>query len=49
MQGIYFKDYPAIAQFECPESSHLCPDQAIVFTNSLIKILKEEKGWTFNH
>jgi hypothetical protein len=47
-RGIYYKDYPAIAQFECPESSHLSPEQAIVFTKNLIKILKDEKGWTFN-
>ncbi len=48
-KGIYYKDYPAIAQFECPESSHLSPEQAVVFTKNLIKILKEEKGWTFNN
>jgi hypothetical protein len=48
-RGIYYKDYPAIAQFECPESSHLSPEDAIVFTKNLIKILKDEKGWTFNH
>ena len=48
-KGIYYKDYPAIAHFECPESSHLSPSDAVVFTKNLIKILKEEKGWTFNH
>ncbi len=48
-KGIYYKDYPAIADFECPESSHLSPGQAVVFTKNLIKILKEEKGWTFNN
>jgi hypothetical protein len=48
-KGIYYKDYPAIAHFECPESSHLSPEQAIVFTKNLIKILKDEKGWTFNN
>jgi len=47
-KGLYYKDYPAIAQFECPEFSHLSPEQAIVFTKNFIKILKEEKGWTFN-
>jgi hypothetical protein len=46
-KGIYFKDYPAIADFECPESSHLSPQQAVIFTKELIKILREEKGWTF--
>ncbi len=48
-KGIYYKDYLAIAHFECPESSHLSPEQAVVFTKNLIKILKEEKGWTFNN
>jgi hypothetical protein len=48
-RGIYYKDYPAIAHFECPESSHLSPGQAVVFTKNLVKILKEEKGWTFNN
>src|SRR5450755_5137426 len=33
-KGIYFEDYPAIAHFECPESSHLSPDQAVIFTNN---------------
>jgi hypothetical protein len=46
-KGIYFLDYPAIAHFECPEWSHLSPAQAVIFTNNLIKILREEKGWTF--
>jgi hypothetical protein len=46
-KSIYYKDYPAIANFVCPESSHLSPDQAIVFTKNFINILKE-KGWTFN-
>ena len=48
-KGIYYKDYPAIAEFECPESSHLSPQQAIVFTNQFIKILREEKGWTLKN
>ena len=47
--GIYFKDYPAIAHLECPEWSHLSPEQAVVFTKNLIKILREEKGWTFKN
>ncbi len=45
--GIHFKDYPAIANFQCPEFSHLQPKDAVVFTENLIKILKEEKGWSF--
>lgn len=45
--GIHFEDYPAIAHFQCPEFSHLKPQDAIVFTKNLIKILGEEKGWKF--
>ncbi|MEP6615750.1 MAG: hypothetical protein ABJA57_04195 [Ginsengibacter sp.] len=45
-QGVYFEDYPAIAHFQCPEWSHLTPQDAIVFTKNLIDIL-EEKGWSF--
>jgi hypothetical protein len=44
-QGIYFTDYPATANFVCPEWSHLCPTDAIVYTKSLVKALREEKGW----
>lgn len=47
--GIHFKDYPAIANFECPEWSHLSRQQAIVFTKNLIQILQEEKDWSFPH
>jgi hypothetical protein len=47
-KGIFFTDYPAIAHFTCPEWSHLSPVQAVIYTNTLINILKEEKGWTFN-
>jgi hypothetical protein len=45
--GIHYADYPAIANFECPESSHLSQPDAIVFTKNFIKILSEEKGWKF--
>jgi hypothetical protein len=45
--GIYYKDYPAIAHFVCPEWGHLSPEQAAIFTKNLVKILREEKGWTF--
>jgi hypothetical protein len=44
--GIYFEDYPEMAHFECPEWSHLSPNDAATFTKSLIKIL-EQKGWIF--
>jgi len=45
--SLYFADYPAIANFECPEESHLSQPDAIIFTNNFIKILNEEKGWSF--
>ena len=45
--GIHYLDYPSLAQFECPEFSHLSPKDAIVFTQQFIKILNEEKGWKF--
>lgn len=46
--GIHFEDHPEIAHFICPEWSHLSPQDAIVFTKNFIKILMEEKGWTFS-
>jgi hypothetical protein len=46
--GIYFEDYPALAHFTCPEWSHLAPPDAITYTENLVKILREEKGWSFN-
>ncbi len=45
--GIHFADYPAIDHFVCPEFSHLSQSDAIVFTKNFIKILTEEKGWSF--
>lgn len=49
--GIHFEDYPAIANLQCPENSHLARPDAIVFTKNLIEILRLEKGWNFpqNH
>jgi hypothetical protein len=47
-KGIHFKDYPAIAHFVCPEWSHLASDDALIFTKNLIKILQDEKGWSFS-
>ncbi len=44
--GIHFEDYPAIANFVCPELSHLSQADAIVFTKNFINIL-QEKGWIF--
>jgi hypothetical protein len=45
--GIHYSDYPVIAHFECPEFSHLTRSDAKIFTKEFIRILTEEKGWTF--
>jgi hypothetical protein len=42
--GIHFADYPAIANFKCPELSHLTKQDAIIFTQHFVKIIGE-KGW----
>lgn len=46
--GIHFKDYPEMADFICPEWSHLSPKDAITFTRSFVSALKE-KGWKFSN
>ena len=45
--GIHYADYPAIANFVCPEWSHLQPADVITFTNELVRILRDEQGWKF--
>jgi hypothetical protein len=45
--GIHYADYPAIANFTCPEWSHLQPKDVITFTNELVRILRDEHGWDF--
>jgi hypothetical protein len=45
--GIFYAEYPGLSNFVCPEWSHLKPDDAVVYTRELIKVLKD-KGWTFN-
>ena len=45
--GLHYADYPALGNFICPEWSHLSPADAVVFTKEFIRILKEEKGWSF--
>ena len=44
-QGIHYADYPAIDHFICPEDSHLKRQDAAVFTQKIIQILEQEKGW----
>jgi hypothetical protein len=46
-KGIYFKDYPATANLDCPEWSHLSPEGAVIYTKSLIKTIQDEIGWSF--
>lgn len=43
-EGIHFKDYPELENFTCPEWSHLKPDDAVLYTQGLIKEL-EKKNW----
>ena len=47
--GIHFEDYPPIANFVCPEFSHLKPSDAVIYTTNLVDILQKEKGWVFPH
>ena len=44
-KGIHYADYPATADLICLEWSHLSPADAVVYTKSLVKALKEEKDW----
>jgi hypothetical protein len=46
-KGIYFKDYPATANFVCPEWSHLSPADAVSYTKAFITELSEI-GWPSN-
>lgn len=46
--GIYYTDYPATAKLVCPEWSHLAPKDAITYTEELVRILLQEKGWRFS-
>lgn len=45
--GVHYLDYPKTANFVCPEWSHLAPADVITYTDELIRILQEEKGWRF--
>ncbi|MBL0356280.1 MAG: hypothetical protein IPP72_05065 [Chitinophagaceae bacterium] len=46
-KGIHFDDYPAIDHFVCPEWSHLGPYDAQIFTRELVRVMQQEKGWSF--
>lgn len=41
--GIHFEDFPALATLQCPEWSHLTPDDADHYTRKIIEILKQQK------
>lgn len=41
-KGIHFKDYPDMANFICPEWSHLNKEQGVLYTHALIKALQKE-------
>lgn len=45
--GIHYMDYPKTANFVCPEWSHLAPKDVITYTEELVRILQQEKGWSF--
>jgi hypothetical protein len=47
--GIYYADYPGTRNLMCIESSHLSSSNAVTYTEQLVKILKEEKGWKFHN
>lgn len=45
--GIHYADYSGTANLICAEWSHLTLQGAATYTIQLVKILQEEKGWTF--
>jgi hypothetical protein len=47
VSGVHYADYPQTARFVCPEWSHLAPKDAVAYTQQLVNILQQEKGWRF--
>ncbi|WP_284653114.1 hypothetical protein [Flavobacterium terrisoli] len=45
--GIHFKDYPAMANFDCPEFSHLKLQDAALFTKSFLDELSKQQGFAY--
>jgi len=39
--GIYFEDYPELANFDCPEWSHLSAGDSVEFTKRLVPYLRD--------
>lgn len=48
-KGIYFADYPELAELKCPEYSHLDLNGAKIYTRKLIEILRQEFGWSLKN
>ncbi|TSD64706.1 hypothetical protein FFF34_012445 [Inquilinus sp. KBS0705] len=44
-KGIYFTDYPALANLVCPEFSHLKPSDAVLYTKGMLNALKQQTDW----
>ncbi len=42
-KGYYFADYPTLSGFDCPEESHLSPQDAEIFTHNLLEIIRTDK------
>jgi len=47
--GIHFADYPELSRYSCPEWSHLTPDDARRFTQSLTRIIESRTKWSLQH
>ncbi len=45
-KGIHFKDYPDMENLICPEWSHLNREDAVLYTQALIKVLEKENWFT---
>ncbi|HZV70236.1 MAG TPA: hypothetical protein VFG10_11860 [Saprospiraceae bacterium] len=46
-KGMHFKDHPPIDHYQCPEFSHLSPEDAVDFTSNFIDIMENNYGWIF--
>lgn len=39
--GIHFEDHPSLSGYDCPEWSHLSPEDSVKFTRALMPLLKK--------
>lgn len=46
--GIHFEDYAELAKYDCPEWSHLRPEDARTFTADFIRIIGQQTGGAFS-